>query len=340
MTTLTMELGKNSYPIVIGKGLLARASEFFNLSRNVFIVTDDGVPNKYSETIKLLCKNATIKTVKAGEGSKSICVLEELLLAMSDFELGRGDCVVAVGGGVVGDLAGFASSIYMRGIDFYNVPTTLLSQVDSSIGGKTAVNLGKVKNSVGSFKQPKAVIVDTDTLSTLPKRHWQSGICEAVKMAATSNKALFEKFETLSEDELYNNIEEIVTEALKIKKSVVEIDAEEKGLRKILNFGHTYGHAVESAEELKGLYHGECVAIGMLPVSSESAGKRIKAVLEKLGLPTGYDGDKEYALSFISHDKKKTAKGISVVFCNEIGSYEMRDISLDEFKKIVINHSN
>ena len=212
MTTLNMQLGKDSYPIIIGKGLLERASEFFNLNRNVFIVTDDGVPNKYASTIQLLCKRATVKSVKAGEGSKSMSTLEDLLLAMSEFELGRDDCVVAVGGGVVGDLAGFAAAVYMRGVDFYNVPTTLLSQVDSSIGGKTAVNLGSVKNSVGAFKQPRAVIVDTDTLLTLPMRHMANGMCEAVKMAATSNRELFAKFEDMSAEDLYNNIEEIVTE--------------------------------------------------------------------------------------------------------------------------------
>ena len=278
MTVLNMELGKSSYPIIIGNALIERAAEFFDLDRNVFIVTDDGVPNKYSQAIKHLCKNATVETVKAGEGSKSISTLEKLLIAMSDFGLGRDDCVVAVGGGVVGDLAGFAASIYMRGIDFYNVPTTLLSQVDSSIGGKTAVNLGSIKNSVGSFKQPKAVIVDTDTLNTLPKRQLSNGICEAVKMAATSDKQLFERFEELSESEIYNNIEEIITAALKIKKAVVEVDEKEKGLRRVLNFGHTYGHAIESEEGLKGLYHGECVALGMMPVASKGARERIKAI--------------------------------------------------------------
>ena len=333
-----MQLGKDSYPIIIGKGLLERAGELFNLNRSVFIVTDDGVPNKYANTIQRLCKRATVKAVKAGEGSKSMSTLEELLFAMSEFELGRDDCVVAVGGGVVGDLAGFAAAVYMRGVDFYNVPTTLLSQVDSSIGGKTAVNLGSVKNSVGAFKQPKAVIVDTDTLATLPKRHIANGMCEAVKMAATSNAELFAKFEQMSAEELYNNIEEIVTESLKIKQSVVEIDAEEKGLRKVLNFGHTYGHGIESAEGLSGLLHGECVALGMLPMSSEAVKSRLVPVLKKLGLPTVYEGDKEAALSFISHDKKKNRSGICAVFCDEIGAHRMCNVTIDEFRNIIINH--
>jgi 3-dehydroquinate synthase len=266
-----------------------------------------------------------------------MATLEELLVAMSDFEMTRGDCVVAVGGGVVGDLAGFAASVYMRGVDFYNLPTTLLAQVDSSIGGKTAVNLGKVKNSVGSFKQPRAVLVDVDTLATLPQRHLRNGLCEAVKMAATSNEKLFARFEALNEDCIYKNIEEIITEALKIKKSVVEEDECEKGLRKILNFGHTFGHAVESAEGLSGLYHGECVSIGMLALSCGEVKDRLLAVLKKVGLPTEYKGDLNYAFSFLTHDKKCTSGGVSIVTCPGIGKYKIETVSVDELKKIIIN---
>ena len=337
MNVLNMNLGAHSYPIVIGRGLLGRAREFFNLDRRVLIFTDDGVPHNYAETISNLCKTSRIKVVKAGEGSKSISTLEDVLIAMSDLEMSRGDCVVAVGGGVVGDLAGFAASVYMRGVDFYNVPTTLLSQVDSSIGGKTAVNLGKVKNSVGSFKQPRAVIVDVDTLATLPERHLASGICETVKMAATSNESLFTTLESNTKEDIYKNIEEIITESLKIKKAVVEEDECEKGLRRILNFGHTFGHAIESAEELSGLYHGECVALGMLAVTSKEVRGRILAVLEKLGLPTEYHGDLEHAFTFLSHDKKCTDKGVSVILCEKIGECLIKDMSLGDFKKLVTN---
>ena len=333
-----MELGSNSYPIYIGRGILENAGEYLNLGRRVFILTDDGVPNKYSKTVENLCKYATVKVVKMGEGSKSMATLEDVLLAMSEFGLSRGDCVVAVGGGVVGDLGGFAASVYMRGVDFYNIPTTLLSQVDSSIGGKTAVNLGCVKNSVGSFKQPKAVLIDVDVLATLPKRHVRNGLCEAVKMAATSDKALFEAFESLSETDIYNDIEEIITRALLIKKAVVEEDECERGLRKILNFGHTLGHGIEAAQDLTGLYHGECVALGMMAVTSGETNKRLCAVLKKLSLPTVYDGDLERALSFISHDKKCNEKGVSVILCPEIGTYKISDMTLDEFKNLVINH--
>jgi len=337
MTVLNMNLGENSYPITVGSGLLERADKYLNLNRKVFIITDDGIPNKYAKTIANLCSSATIYTVEQGEGSKSIATLEKLLTKITEAQLGRGDCLVAVGGGVVGDLSGFAASIYMRGVDFYNIPTTLLSQVDSSIGGKTAVNLGGIKNIVGSFKQPKAVLIDTAVLATLPIRQLRNGLCEAIKMAATSNADLFEKLESMSENDIYINIEEIIVEALKIKKSVVEEDERECGIRKILNFGHTLGHGIEANECLHGLYHGECVAIGMIPMCSAEVRKRLISLLKKVSLPTEYTGDINSALDYIIHDKKCSDGFLSVITCSEIGSCKIEKMSIEEFKNIVIN---
>ncbi len=340
MTVLNMNLGENSYPINIGKGILERVSEYFNLDRKVFIITDSGVPRKYAEKVDKLCKNSTILTVAEGERSKSISTLEKVLTEMSNAELGRSDCIVAVGGGVVGDLAGFAASIYMRGIDFYNIPTTLLSQVDSSIGGKTAINLGGIKNIVGSFKQPKAVLIDPDVLTTLPKRQMRNGLCEAIKMAATCNEKLFEKLELLDEEDIYNNIEEIIVEALKIKKAVVEEDERELGLRKILNFGHTLGHGIEANKDLFELYHGECVSLGMIPVSFGDAKNRIESLLKKVGLPTVYSGNINSALTFVAHDKKCSSYVLSIVVCEKIGTCKIHSLSVNDFKDLVLNHYN
>lgn len=339
-SVLRINLGDNSYPVIVGKSLINIANQYLNLERKVFIVTDSGVPNNYAETIKKICTSAVIHTIPAGEGSKSFNVLESVLNAMAEAELGRSDCVVAVGGGVVGDLAGFAASIYMRGIDFYNVPTTLLSQVDSSIGGKTAINLGMIKNTVGAFKQPKAVLIDINTLSTLPDRHVKNGMAEVIKMAATSNKELFSKLESMNQDKVYNNIKEIVIEALKIKKSVVEGDEKENGIRKILNFGHTFGHAIESSENLSGLLHGECVALGMLPTSFGEAHDRIKALLEKFALPTVYEGDISVALPYIYHDKKAAGERLSVILCDKIGECYIKSMSANEFTKLVSKTAN
>ena len=328
---LRINSGDDSYPVTVGKGLINIANQYLDLERKVFIVTDSGVPNNYANAVEKICKSAVVYTVAQGESSKIFSTLESLLTAMAEAELGRFDCVVAIGGGVVGDLAGLAAAIYMRGIDFYNVPTTLLSQVDSSIGGKTAINLGAIKNTVGAFKQPKAVLIDVDTLSTLPERQVRNGMAEVIKMAATSNKDLFEKLENLSESEAYNNIEEIIVEALKIKKGVVEADEKENGIRKILNFGHTFGHAIESAEKLSTLLHGECVAIGMMKTSSGEARERIKTLLEKFSLPTVYEGDTEAAIPFISHDKKAVGGKISVALCEKIGECHIEQIAIDDF---------
>lgn len=330
---LKMNLGERSYDITVGRGILADADKYINLSRKVFIVTDDGVPESYSRTVAAKCREARIYTVARGEGSKSMETLGEVLSAMLDFEMTRADLAIAVGGGVVGDLTGFAASVYMRGIDFCNIPTTLLSQVDSSIGGKTAVNLDGVKNIIGAFHQPKAVIIDTDTLKTLPARHVSAGLAEAVKMSVTSDAALFSVFE--NEDINESNIADIIVRSLKIKKAVVEEDERESGLRKILNFGHTFGHGIEAEEEMHGLYHGECVALGMIPMCAENVQKRLIKVLKKLSLPTEYQGDVEKALSYVIHDKKCKSGSVEAIFSDEVGSCRIEKMTVSDFSELV-----
>ena len=330
-----MNLGERGYDINIGRGLLKCAGEIWNLNRRAFIVTDSGVPKEYAETVAALCGTAKIVTVPEGEGSKSPEVYVKLLGEMVDFGLTRSDCAIAVGGGVVGDLTGFLAASYMRGIDFYNAPTTMLSQVDSSIGGKCAINLSGVKNIVGAFHQPKGVIVDLDTLKTLPKRQLSNGLAEAVKMALTSDAELFSLFENEEIDD--SVIERVVIAALNIKKRVVEEDECESGIRRILNFGHTLGHAIEAEEGLGGLYHGECVALGMLPVCSDEVKSRLISVLEKLTLPTSYEGDINAALKYITHDKKCEGDYIRIVRVNKVGEYEILKTSTDEFIREIKN---
>ncbi len=333
MQKLKMALGERSYEITVGRGILASADKYLNLQRKVFVLTDEGVPEKYAKTVASLARESRIMTVPIGESSKSIEVFGRVLSEMMSFGMGRGDALAAVGGGVVGDLGGFAAASYMRGIDFYNIPTTLLSQVDSSIGGKTAVNLGTVKNIVGAFHQPKAVLIDTDTLKTLPKRQISNGLAEAVKMAATSDKILFEKLEKEGFSE--ENAEQIITMALNIKKAVVEEDECESGLRKILNFGHTLGHGIEASEELCGLYHGECVALGMIPVISDKERGRLTALLKSLGLPMDHEYDKDRALSFLTHDKKCQGGYVSVILVDRIGECRIEKMPLKDFEKMV-----
>ena len=316
--TIHMDLGRDSYDILIERGILAKAGQHLNLNRRVLVVTDTEVPEVYAKTLAGQCRNSVICTVETGEGSKSLTVFGQLLQTMLEHDFSRKDCVVAVGGGVVGDLSGFAASAYMRGIDFYNIPTTLLSQIDSSIGGKTAINLGGVKNIVGAFYQPKKVLIDPDLLKTLPPRQIANGMAEAIKMSLTSDKELFELFET---QDIESNLEEIILRSLNIKKAVVEQDEKEAGLRKILNFGHTVGHGIESTSEL---YHGEAVALGMLPMCSETLRPRVIKVLKKCNLyrELQYDWDRITQAAF--HDKKADGGSVTVTLVQEPGTYELK----------------
>ncbi len=316
MKSLRVELGERSYDIFLEAGILGHAGELLDLDRRVLIVTDTGVPADYAQTLADASLEPCVVTIREGEGSKNFDTYMTLLDAMTERGFTRHDCVAAVGGGVCGDLAGFAAATYMRGIDFYNIPTTVLSQVDSSIGGKTAVDFHGYKNIVGAFWQPKRVLADPEALATLPPRQIANGLAEAVKMAATSDAALFRLIEEA--DDPLACLPEIIERSLRIKKAVVEADEREGGLRKILNFGHTLGHAIESAESPR-LLHGECVALGMLPMMAETPRGRMRAVLEKLGLPTEYHGTPEAIASALTHDKKAAADGIDAVFVDAIG---------------------
>ncbi len=327
--TIPINLGEKSYDILVERGALGRVSDELNLNRKALVVTDSGVPVEYAKTVASQCADATIVTVPSGEESKSIAVFEKLLSVMLNKHFTRGDCVIAVGGGVVGDLSGFVASAYMRGVDFYNIPTTLLSQVDSSIGGKVAVNFGEIKNVVGAFYQPKKVIIDPDVLATLPKRQLLSGFAESIKMAMTFDEELFCDIE---KGGLYD-VEDIIVRSLKIKKHFVENDEKENGIRKVLNFGHTIGHAIESAANFTELYHGECVALGMLYMCDGEVRRRLISVLERVGLPTAHSY--ENLFDAVTHDKKASAGGVTVVYVERIGEYQLRNISFDEIKKYI-----
>ena len=330
---LPINLGAQSYDIVVERGALNKIGSLINLNRKVLILTDSGVPTEYSKAVLSQCGDGYIYTIPQGENSKNIDTYRGVLSFMVEKAFTRSDCLVCVGGGVCGDLGGFVASTYMRGIDFYNVPTTLLSQVDSSIGGKVAIDFDGVKNIVGAFYQPKGVIIDPNTLKTLDKRQVSAGLCEAIKMAATCDRELFAFIE--GSDSLENDIDEIIVRALKIKKSVVEIDPTEKGLRRVLNFGHTIGHAVESEAELGSLLHGECVAIGMIPMCGEGACQRVKVVLGKYSLPIDYDFDADKLISFIARDKKAKGNKITVIYVDKIGSFEEREVEIEEMKKYI-----
>ena len=329
-----MELGADSYDIVLERGCLGRAGELLDLKRKAMIVTGELMPQLYAEKLARQCSEPYIHTIPAGEGGKCIPVWEDVLAAMMEAGFTRHDCVCAVGGGVVGDLAGFAASCYMRGIDFYNIPTTVLSQVDSSIGGKTAVDFRGVKNIVGAFWQPKKVLIDPETLKTLPPRQISNGLAEALKAGLIDDEKLFSLFEN---GDPLDDLEELIEAALAVKKKVVEADERESGLRKILNFGHTIGHGIES---VTGLLHGESVALGMIPMCSDEVRERLIPVLERLNLPTSAQADPDKIYAAVLHDKKMFSGKITVVKVPAPGHFTLESImpeALPDLIKMVVH---
>lgn len=329
---LHINLGENGYDILVKRGALKKADEHMNLARRVLIVTDSGVPKEYAETLLSQCKDGVLFVLNQGEDSKCFAMLEKLLSVMLQHDFSRKDCVVAVGGGMVGDISAFAAASYMRGIDFYNVPTTLLSQVDSSIGGKCAVNLCGVKNIVGAFHQPKAVLIDPDLLKTLDKRQFACGLAEVIKMALTSEKELFE---LLEREELDANLDEVILRALKIKARVVEEDEKEQGVRKILNFGHTIGHGIESTTDL---LHGECVALGLLPMCAPKVRERAVALLKKYDLYNLPALNWEKIQDAAFHDKKADGDTVCVTTVEEIGTYKLQSMKTIDVLKLAKDH--
>lgn len=336
---LTMQLKSRSYDIILKGGCLANLHQFTNVqNRKVFVLTDDGVPRQYAETIAAQCPDSTIYTIPQGEGSKCLKVYGQILQGMLEFGMDRKDLLVAVGGGVVGDLGGFCAASYMRGIDFVNCPTTVLAQVDSSIGGKTAIDLGATKNIVGAFWQPKVVLVDFDTLATLPRRHVVNGLAEALKTALIGDPQLFALFEKEHPEE---EIEQIVYRSLKFKKRIVEQDEREGGMRACLNFGHTIGHGIEAVKGVRGrrttgLYHGECVALGMLPMIEDPAlVKRVRAIYRTLGLPTRTGANKAKVLEYTQHDKKARGSSITVIKCPGLGCWRADTLPIAELPALL-----
>lgn len=318
-----VELGAERYDIHVGARLLDRLGELVppRVGAKGVLVTCDGLPGEYASRClaSLTAAGWVVSSVVVpdGEQSKSLDQVRAIYEHCLDMGLDRGSTVFALGGGVVSDLAGFAAATYMRGIAFVPVPTTLLSQVDASVGGKTAVDLPRAKNVVGAFHQPVAVVIDTTTLTTLPDREFRSGMAEVVKHAAIADAELFAWLEARGSSDLRRDsdeIVEVVARNCRIKAEVVVSDPRETGRRACLNFGHTIGHALEVAATGWGLRHGEAVALGMvaesemavrLGLAEPDVPRRLRAVLQAHGLATEIgQWNPEVARAAITHDKK------------------------------------
>ncbi len=332
---LRVELGARSYDILIGDGLLVRASEFLaplKLGKRGVIICDSNTEKLYAQPLRAALPGTEILSVPAGESSKSLRQVDDLLQRMTGLKLDRKSFVVAVGGGVVGDLAGFVAAIYLRGIPFVQVPTTLLAQVDSSVGGKVGVNLPQGKNLVGAFYQPRLVLADTDTLRTLPERELKAGLAEVIKYGAIRDAEFFR--------ELENGLPvgaRMVRRCCEIKADVVGADeTETTGVRAILNFGHTVGHALEAAGTYAGLLHGEAISIGMCVAAELSVKRgelpaadvaRIRALLAQTGLPTKLDAKigVPALLPAMRLDKKAEAGRLRFVLLRKLGEAFVSD---------------
>ncbi|MBR4943865.1 MAG: 3-dehydroquinate synthase [Peptococcaceae bacterium] len=274
LKNLEVALGARSYHIEIGTGLLSHCGEKIGAlvkGRQAAVITDSNVGSLYAETVQKSLEQqgfqVTVITIPAGEASKSWQQAEQILTVLLEKKFHRDACVVALGGGVTGDLAGFVASVYQRGIAFFQIPTSLLAQVDSSVGGKVAVNHALGKNMIGSFYQPKLVLIDMDTLKTLEQRHWQNGLAEVVKYGVIYDAAFFEYLQQNAEAVLNRELEvssEVIARCCRLKAEVVALDETEGGVRAKLNYGHTIGHGLELAGHYQGYLHGEAVAVGMV----------------------------------------------------------------------------
>lgn len=328
---LNVELNKNSYPIYIERNGIKKVSEYLNINRKIGIITDTGVPRQWVDLVAKQCPNHFIYAFQQGEASKNITVYEQVLQTCIENEMTRKDAIIAIGGGVVGDLSGFAAASYMRGIDFYNIPTTILSQVDSSVGGKVAIDMGSYKNIVGAFWQPKAVIIDPNVLSTLSIRQQHNGLMEALKMGLILEPELVDLFEQETID-----IDTIITRSIDLKRQVVQQDETEQNLRKILNFGHTIGHAIEGAYGLDTYLHGECVAMGMLFfIKDQTLRIRIKNIFNRFNIPSIPAYDIDTLMNYIMHDKKSNSTSISVITVEKVGQYNIEEMSYTQIRHIL-----
>lgn len=336
------------YDVLIDSGLLDKAGELIAAvvkAKRACIVTDDNVDRFYGERVASSLNAAGISTEKFvfphGEASKNHATLLKIYDFLAEKGFTRSDFIVALGGGVVGDTAGFAAATYMRGIDFVQIPTTVVSQADSSVGGKTAVDINAGKNLVGAFYQPKLVVCDTDTLNTLTPEFFSDGMAEVVKHGMIKSRELFD---ILSEKDIKANIVDIMKRNVTIKGKVVENDEREKGERMLLNFGHTLAHALEKYYNFSGLTHGCAVSIGMSTFThiAEKRGMckagtadKLDALLMKCGLPLTDPAPMDELFTLSLGDKKHLSSGMNIVICPDIGSSEVVKMSVDEYEKFL-----
>ncbi len=349
MEDLVVELGERSYPIIIKKGLIDEVNleiqKVFK-GKKIFILTDKNVGSHYGDRIKscLIKSGYDVKLMELepGEETKAFSTLPLIYNELLDFKITRSDLIITLGGGVIGDLGGFAASTFLRGVDFVQIPTSLLAQVDSSVGGKVAVDLERGKNLVGSFYHPKLVLIDPNVLETLSERFFRDGMAEVIKYGCIKDKEFFYFLKSLKNKEaVMNNIEKIIHKCCFIKKCVVENDEKDTGERMLLNFGHTLGHAIETYYNFKKFTHGEAVAIGMYEISKiaenkgltdQGVSEEIREILVQYNLPYEVEiDDSSEVLDTIALDKKNIDNVLKVVLLRNIGESYLEKTNVEFF---------
>lgn len=359
-----VSLGDRSYTIHIAHGLFGtenadRILGKFIADKSVFLISDSNTGKLFSKciskSIEISASSLTKHVFKAGEASKNFSSIEKMCRKAAESGMERGSVFVALGGGVCGDMTGFAASIYMRGVDFIQIPTSLLAMIDSSVGGKTGIDLEEGKNLVGSFHQPKLVMIDTSFLRTLPQRELVCGMAEIVKIAVILDSSLFEKLELRHENLLKLNDHELLNEVVAgccaIKAGVVAADERESSLRAILNYGHTFGHAIEAVSGYTSIAHGEAVSIGMcmaadlavaLNIFDRKSADRQEALLKKLSLPTSValggnaSENPDRVLKSMFRDKKNVGGKLRLVLPRSIGRAEVfKDVPAEMIIKAI-----
>lgn len=344
-----------SYNVQVGNSILreqvAVALTQTTAAQRAMIITDSHIPQAYCERMQQGLDQAGIASFvhvfPAGEKNKRLATLEGMLDACAAAELDRSDAVIALGGGVTGDMAGLAGSLYLRGINVIQVPTSLLSMVDSSVGGKTAVDLASGKNLAGAYLQPRAVIADVTTLKTLSPDLFKDGLGEVIKHAVLADDKLLDALiatpfdaQTTPEEDLIS----LVATNVAIKRDVVVQDERESGLRRVLNLGHTIGHAIEAASNFE-LGHGSCVTAGLCCMmrgalalgwtQNEALLSRVEQACKTQGLPTNTGLDHELLYSFATHDKKRAGQHVNIVLVDSVGKPEVRSVDLASLKHVI-----
>jgi 3-dehydroquinate synthase len=323
--------GRTPYTVTIERGLIHSVASYVPVSEKVVILTDTGVPVQWVDSVKDQFDDVVLISIELGEAAKSLSQLETITTTMLEAGCTRKTVLIALGGGVIGDLGGLVAALYMRGIAYVQVPTTLLAQVDSSVGSKVAVNTERMKNAIGAFYSPVAVCIDPDVLHTLPQVEFSNGMAEVIKYGMILDQALFEAIEDGS---AIKDIAKLVHRTVELKASVVEEDELDQGKRQILNFGHSIAHAIE--KDAKGrIPHGQAVAIGMAMMMKNTPHySRFISVLTRYGLPSTYD-QPGHLVDYIVTDKKSSAQGIHEIFVHPIGTATIKEISFEQLKDLL-----